>query len=231
MTLPLLLKVLCGLPAVVRAGSVFFILNCGFCGCVSVSQTSAKIAETGRVYYFADPAGAVAAYSRDSRIFLKCPVSAFEKQYSYVRGAVPMAYFGGFRYVELETDAENVPAANETEYVFVVADAEANADSESAFGGAGLFSVCGELTERDFAPEEEIPVPETVRSRARFFPRFCGTPEQMRPLMPLVREERNLLHAFLVPVAVLDGIAVDFPLSVIMTLTGTVWYIPLGDAF
>lgn len=202
-----------------------------FCGCVSVSQTSAKIAETGCVYYFADPAGAVAAYSRDSRIFLKCPVSAFEKQYSYVRGAVPMAYFGGFRYVELEADGENVPETDETEYVFVVTDTEALARAESAFSGAGSFSLCGSLTERDFTPEEEIPVPETVRSRPRFFPRFCGTLAQMRPTMPFVREEQSALRYALFPVAVLDGIAVDFPLSVIMTLTGTFWYIPLGDAF
>lgn len=212
----------------------FIVFACApiiFCGCASVFQTSAKIAEIGCVYYFAPPGNAVVAYSRDSKIFLKCPLAAFKKQYSYAQGVVLTSCFGGFRYAELEADVKHLPVVNKAEYVFVVTDIDVIAHEKSVFDGMGIFSLCKGLSEQDFEAEEKIPVPENLRSLPHFFPCIGGTPAQMCPTMPFVREEKSSLHYILLPVAVLEGILVDFPVSVIMTLTGTIWYIPFGNIF
>ena len=186
-------------------GSTVCLLHCG---CIAVSQTSSMIAEGGTVYYFAVISRAKVAFSYGEKILLKCPVAPFEKQYTFAKIAMPGTYFGGCFYREIPTFT--------TEYAFVSVDA-------SHEFLLPTYSICENIDESKLTP---IPFESLGCTPKDFHPSLDAQPSEMYPAMPLVREETMPNSAFQTSCAVAAAVAVDFPLSVIMTLTGSFWYIP-----
>ncbi|MCR5183377.1 MAG: hypothetical protein K6B46_01580 [Opitutales bacterium] len=178
--------------------------------CIAISQTSKNISESGNSYYFAVPSKSVSSYSVNGEIILKCPVIPYSKKYTFAKIAVPFSGAGGAYYSERETDSRD--------FVFVKM-------NKFAYGDGSPLAVF-EIYNSDpqvCASCCEIPVPkDEIKDCLEFGLSFNDSP----PAIPLVRKEVNE-SGTRCAVAILDAVFVDVPLSILMTLTGSVWYYPL----
>lgn len=182
-------------------------------GCLGVSQTSMKIYETGTTYRFAAPRDAVEAYSTTNGLVLKVPVTVWEKKYSWVRGGLMMCVIGGHRYIQTHQLTD--------EFVYLQS---TRSDTSSRFEllvPARTNLVCAAA---------RIKVPCWVRDIANFDFSIDAEPADMRPAMPLISEKTAPYHGLFVGLAVIDGIVVDVPLSIVETIFCP-FLIPLGQSY
>lgn len=202
--------------------SFFTILLCALCafcccflaGCASVMQTSAMLLEDREYSFFPDPPAAVEARKLDGFLYLKCPVRKYVRKHTLVRMAVTPSRFGGFQYE---------PAGPlENRFVWIRVSRTSSFPCPPDFE----FDPAQDELERRLASAKPADYSWFELFSAPLFYGLDGEPDRMYTVLPLLetRSENSVPRIIL---AYADGFLVDFPASLIMTLTGSFWYLPL----
>ncbi len=182
-----------------------------FSGCVAISQTSKNVKENGNRYYFALSTRAITAYNIDGNVILKCPLVPYQKKHSLIKIKTFNEEFEETYYQEVPTQ--------KTEYAFVKVN-ELKVDKTVYFPSNNkIISFENYVPEPSkICAENEIPIPKEVKTfLAVKFPIGDQMLNGENSIMTFVKKEPSEFLGTWYACAVVNGVVIDVPLSVLMT--------------
>lgn len=189
-----------------------FVLSTMLEGCLSVLQVSERYCDDGYLYYYAVPNKASAAYKSDKAIYIHCPVIPYRIKHTLAKVAITPSYFGGFQHIEV-----NDIITSTSIWLSYKNDIKPIRPSD--------FVVVSPV-EFELENMEVISIPFYIKNY-QCWHSYDGEPEYMIPLMPLV-ETKNRNPVCIKYMSPLLHYCIDWPISIIMTVSGSFWYIPLA---